>query len=112
MGLYRRTKKRKDGTARKCRVWWMCYVVNGRQHCESTGTTNKRLAEKILNKRLAEITEGRFRLPRSNAPRLEQFCHQFVESVRLENTRKRYCSSVRNLLAHFRDARLSDTFLA
>jgi len=47
-------------------------------------------------------------LPRSNAPRLEQFCHQFVESVRLENTRKRYCSSVRNLLAHFRDARLSD----
>jgi hypothetical protein len=40
----------------------LCYVVNGRQHCESTGTTNKRLAEKILNKRLVEITEGRFRL--------------------------------------------------
>ena len=108
MGLYRRTKKRRDGTARKSRVWWMCYVVNGRQHCETTRTTNKRLAERILNKRLGEIAEGRFRLPPSNAPRFEQFCQEFLDSVRHPNTRKRYSSSVGNLKIHFGNTRLSE----
>lgn len=108
MGLYRRTKKRKDGTARKSRVWWMAYVVNGKQHCESTGTTNKRLAERILNKRLTEITEGRFRLPRSHAPRLEEFCQEFLDSIRHPNTKKRYATSVANLQKHFGDIRLSE----
>jgi len=89
-------------------VFGGCYVVNGRQHCENTGTTNKRLAEKILNRRLAEITEGRFRLPRSNPPRFEQFSQEFLNSTHHENTKKRYTSSVLNLRAHFGDSRISD----
>jgi len=108
MGLYRRTKRRKDGTTRKSRVWWMSYVVNGKQHCESTGTTNKRLAERIRNKRLGEVAEGRFRLPPSKAPRLEPFCQEFLDSVRHPNTKKRYASSMANLRAHFGNSRLSE----
>jgi integrase len=86
----------------------MAYVVDGRQHCESTGTTNKRIAQKILSLRVAEIIEGRYRLPKSNPPRLEQFSEEFVDSIRHQNTRKRYASSVANLQAHFGDAKLTE----
>jgi integrase len=90
------------------KIWWMACMVDGRQHCESTGTTNKRLAQKILNKRLGEIIEGRFQLPNSNPPRLQQFSEDFLESIRHNNTKKRYASSIANLRAHFGDVRLSD----
>jgi integrase len=106
-GLYHRNKKGKDGKARKSPIWSMDYVVDGKQRCESTRTTNKKLAEKILNKRLIEIVEGRFSLPKSNAPRLERFSQDFLNTIRHENTRKRYASSVVNLKAHYGDTQLS-----
>jgi integrase len=86
----------------------MAYVVDRKQHCESTGTTNKRVAQKILNKRLGEIVEGRFQLPNSNPPRLQEFSQEFLNSIRHQNTKKRYASSVANLSAHFGDVQLSD----
>jgi hypothetical protein len=78
---------------RRGKIWWMAYMVDGRQRCESSGTTNKRVAQKILNMRLAEIIEGRFRLPKTNPPKLEQFSEEFLGSVRHQNTKKRYASN-------------------
>jgi len=49
MGLYRRGK-----------TWWMNFVVHGRQERKTTGTENKRRAEVIYGKTLADIEEGRF----------------------------------------------------
>lgn len=97
MGLYKRGKR-----------WWMSYTANGVPQCKSTGTTNKRLAEKILNLKVTEIIEGRFRLPKSNPPRLKQFSEEFLDSVRHQNTRKRYASSIASLRAHFGDAKLTE----
>jgi len=107
MGLYRRNKKWKDGTVRRSRIWWMSYVVDGKQCCESTKTKNKRRAQKILDLREGQIVEGRFRLPKSNSPRLEEFSQQFLDSISHPNTKKRYSSSVLNLRTHFGDCRLS-----
>ena len=50
MSLY----KRKDSD-----VYWMSYVVDGKRKRESTGTENKKLAEKIHAKITIEIEEGR-----------------------------------------------------
>jgi hypothetical protein len=47
MGLYQR-----DETL----VWWMSYSVNGKQVRETTGTSNKKEAERIL---AAAITTGK-----------------------------------------------------
>jgi integrase len=96
MGLYRR------GT-----IWWMDFVVDGRQRCESTGTSNKRLAQKILDKRKGEIAEGRFSLPKSNPPTLKQWAEQFLETIPHPNTRRTYDSCIAMLLEFFGDARLS-----
>src|SRR5215469_2232716 len=83
------------------KIWWMAYVVDGRQQCESTGTSNKRLAQKILNLRLAEIIEGRFRLPKSNPPKLKEWAAQFLESIRNSNTKRSYKSCISTLNEFF-----------
>jgi integrase len=98
MGLYRRAKG----------MWWLAVTVAGRQHHESCHTHNKRLAEKILSIRLAEIAEGRFRLPASNPPLLEDWARGFLETIIHPNTKRRYTSSVENLRAFFGKTRLSN----
>jgi integrase len=81
------------------------------QRCESTGTSNKRLARKILDMHRAEIVEGRYvNLIKSQAPSLKDFCRQYIESRTdlSANTRKRYECSERNLLRFFGNSLLSD----
>jgi integrase len=51
MGLYKN-----DGS----RIWWISYTVHGRQVRESTKTSNKRVAEKVLAKKVTEVAEGRW----------------------------------------------------
>jgi integrase len=89
------------------KIWWLGYVVDGRQHCESSGTTNKRVAEKILSLRIAEIIEGRYRLPKSNPPRLNEWAAQFLDAISHPNTKRTYDSCIQMLLNFFGDARLS-----
>jgi integrase len=108
MGLYRRKWKDKNGTVHSSKTWWMDYVVPGEgQKCESTGTSNKRLARKILDKRKGEIAEGRFNLPKSNPPTLKQWAEQFLETIAHPNTKRVYASCIRVLSSFFGDARLS-----
>jgi integrase len=85
----------------------MSYVADGVQHCESTGTTNKRLAQKIYDKRKGEITEGRFRLVPAQSPLLKDFSDEFLGTIRHPNTKRVYKSCVETLKEFFGNARLS-----
>ncbi|HBE44333.1 MAG TPA: hypothetical protein DDW17_02475 [Deltaproteobacteria bacterium] len=51
MGLYKRS-----GSP----FYWISFRLNGRKICESTKTTNKKLAGKIYAKKITEIAEGRW----------------------------------------------------
>jgi integrase len=100
MGLYKRGK-----------IWWVQLTVNGRHPCFSTHTSSKRLAQKILDIRRAEIAEGRFPgLLKSNAPTLNEYFSKFLESRAdlHRNTLVRYNVSQRCLEKFFGTARLSD----
>jgi len=71
----------------------------GKQHCESTGTSNKRVAKKILAIRLAAIAEGRFSgLLKSHAPTLKNYLSKYLDSrTDLQpNTRTPYAVSRRS----------------
>ena len=48
------------GLVKRNHVWWMSFMYEGRQVRRSTGTTDKRVAEKILCKVKVQIAEGRF----------------------------------------------------
>ncbi len=42
------------------RIWYADYYANGERFQESTGTANKREAEKILALRISEVQRGVF----------------------------------------------------
>jgi len=104
MGVYRR----KDGRC-KNRIWWISYIKDGRQHRESSGSTNKKSAEKLLTLRSAQVFEERWSLPRSKSPRLGTWSEEFLKFQSHEKTRSRYRSSLNNILRHFgKDIRISE----
>jgi integrase len=111
MGLYRRKWRNRDGKFITSPPWWMSLMIDGHQHCESTHTSNKRVAKKILAIRLAEIAEGRFPgLLKSHAPTLKDYISKYLES-RTDlhpNTRTRYAVSRRSLEDFFAGTRLPD----
>src|SRR5579862_1518158 len=110
-GLYRRRWKDRHGNIHLSDVWWMAYSVGGKQHCESTGTSNKRVAQKILDIRRAEIAEGRFSsLLKSHPPMLKDYLSKYLDD-RMDlhpNTRTRYLVSRRALESVFGGMRLPD----
>ena len=112
MGLYRRTWKDRNGKIHRSKIWWMDFMVPGEgQKCESTGTTNKRLAQKIFDSRHAEVVEGRYvNLIKSQAPTQKDFCREYLESRKdlSPNTRKRYECSERNLAKFFGTSPLTE----
>jgi len=92
MGLYKRGW-----------TWWLSYMVPGLgQHCETAGTSNKRLAQKILDVRRSEVAEGRFaNLLKSNTPTLTEWATNYLATVQHPNTRRRYAYSKGNLISFF-----------
>ncbi|MBI1910859.1 MAG: tyrosine-type recombinase/integrase [Deltaproteobacteria bacterium] len=48
------------GLFKRDQVWWMRFSYNGKQIRQSTGATDKKLAEKIHAKVLTQITEGKW----------------------------------------------------
>ena len=44
-------------------VWWLSIFINGERVCESTGTSNRRAAERIEKARREELNNQRHRLP-------------------------------------------------
>src|SRR4051794_34964035 len=58
------TERREFGTLRlRGRTWWLRYRVNGREHEESSRSTSRREAEKILSRRQAELAVGQLTAP-------------------------------------------------
>src|SRR5690242_4063045 len=96
MGVYLR-KFRKSGK----KIFWISFTDGGRQIFESTHSTSKRFAERLLAIRLAEITESRYNLVRANPPRLEEWATTYLSTISHLNTRKRYDCSLRQLVEFF-----------
>jgi integrase len=101
MGLYRRTWKDREGKTHQSPTWWMSFMLYGQQHCETTGTTNKRLAQKIYDAKRGAIAEGRSDVLKKHAPPLKEWAERYLVSVQHPNTRRRYKVSEANLLRFF-----------
>jgi len=91
---------------KKGKFWYGAFSADGRHFNRSTGTSNKRLAKKVLDSWHADIIEGRFNLLKSQAPTLKDWSKQFLESIQHPNTRRRYAVSKVALDAFFKEARL------
>ena len=67
MGIYRRGK-----------TWWISYFLRGRQRFESSRSTKKGDARRLLEIRKGAAREGRLRLTKSNAPRFDEYTRSFL----------------------------------
>lgn len=103
MGLY----KRKDS-----RFWWMAYTVKGGQRCESTKTPSKDLAKKILRKREADVTLGRFQVGwPGERMTFAELCEEFFRSHSSTLSPKSQANHqlfLKNLRGYFGDRKLTD----
>jgi integrase len=68
-------------------VWWIKYSRNGKPFSESSHTTDKRKAERILKQRLAEIQTGTFVGPETERTRVHELADDFLRDYRI-NGRK------------------------
>jgi hypothetical protein len=69
------------------RFWWVKYYRNGKPYRESTHTTEERKAQKLLQKRLAEITSGNFSGPAVERVRISELADEMLRDYRV-NARK------------------------
>jgi len=68
-------------------VWWLKYSRYGRAYRESSQTTDKRKAEKMLRNRLAEIRTGTFAGPQAERVRVQELAEDLIRDYRI-NARK------------------------
>jgi DNA invertase Pin-like site-specific DNA recombinase/site-specific recombinase XerD len=102
LGVYLR-KFRKTGR----KIWWLSFTHNFRQVFESSHSTSRRFAEKLLAIRRAEVAEARYHLPRSNPPTLELWGKEYVKAIPNASTRRRYSTSLVALVAFFKQDKIS-----
>lgn len=70
--IYRRDSKGPDGKKKLGKVWWLDYYHNGKRIRESSGTTDKTEARRILQAKQGQIAEGRFNAPSADKVTFEE----------------------------------------
>jgi hypothetical protein len=68
-------------------VWWLKYSRHGKAYRESTKTTDRKKADKMLRNRLAEITTGTFVGPQGERVKIQELAEDMVREYRI-NARK------------------------
>jgi integrase len=96
------------GIYKRGKVWWISYQCGGKQIRESSHSTNKTVATRLLAKRQGEVLEGRLGLPPSNVPRLLPWADEFLKSVPHPNTRNRYECSIKALKQFFGPVKITE----
>lgn len=99
MGLYKRGK-----------VWQMCFTYQGQHYRKSTETTNRKLAQKILDKVKYEIAEGKwFENAQEETRTFKEMMERYLkEHVSKKKSQRAYRGYVQNLRNFFDEYNLSE----
>jgi integrase len=94
------------------KVWWMRVTVNGRQYRRSTGTTDKKVAEKIYHKVNTDIAERKFfEVDEARQHTFDEMVEKFMKEhapKREITTQVRYKVSLTHLKPYFSGMLLAD----
>ena len=102
------TDRRDFGTLRlRGRIWWVRYKVNGKSYEESSGSADRRKAEKLLARREAELGLGHFIAPNVKRTTVAELADMLRDDYRVNGRRslRRAETSLAHLLAYFGGAR-------
>ncbi len=80
--IYQRTKTGPDGKKQVLKVWWLDYYHNGKRIRESSGTTDRAEAQRLLQQRLGQIADGKFAGPAADRVTFEELAADFLNEYR------------------------------
>src|SRR5215204_3350452 len=85
------------------RLWWLRYRVNGKEHRESSHSTSRREAEKLLAKRQAELSVGILTAPDAKRVAFTDLAQMIRDDYRVRRRRSLVTleGSLTNLKAFF-----------
>lgn len=101
--LYKRRKRDKSGTMRELPYWWIRYKVNGKCYEESCGSADRRVAEKLLARKQAELGIGAFIAPDVKRTTVVELAQMMRDDYRVNGRRslRRAETSLTHLLTWF-----------
>jgi integrase len=85
--VYRPRKRLRDGSTKELAVWWIAYYSSGRLIRESTGTSVKGEAERLLRARTLAVDQGTFVEPAARKTTLSDL-RRLVENDYRNNRRR------------------------
>ncbi len=97
-------ERREFGTLRlRGRLWWLRYRVSGREHEESSHSTSRREAEKLLARRQAELAVGQLTAPDAKRVTFPDLANMVRDDYRVRGRRSlpRLEFSLAHLEAYF-----------
>jgi len=91
-------------------VWWIRFTYQGKQYRISTGTSNRKLAGKILAKIITQIAEGRFFEIQARETTLDEMAEDLFLDYRVNGKRSldKAERSVNHLKAIFSNIKMAD----
>ncbi len=72
------------------RIYWITYMLNGKQHFESSHSRDLRVAVALVNRRKADVAHGRITISPSQAPLFSELLQSYNGQIENPNTAKRY----------------------
>jgi integrase len=96
---------KRTGERKTAATWWVQYSVRGKRFRESSGSSNRVDAVKLLKRRIGDASQGRTIGPQAEKTRFKQLTQLLIDDYRANGRRslKRIKASVVHLLAFFGD---------
>jgi integrase len=96
---------KRTGERKTAATWWVQYSVRGKRFRESSGSSNRADAVKLLKRRIGEAGQGRVLGPQAEKTTLKQLAQLLLDDYRVNGRRslKRVKASVGHLLGFFGD---------
>lgn len=101
---------RATGEQRTAATWWIQYSVRGKRYRESSGSTNRADAVKLLKRRIADAPEGRPSGRDIEKTRFEELVRILLDDYQANRRQsiKRVGGALKNLAQFFGDSRAID----
>ena len=96
--IFRRRKKRPDGSIFEIPVWWIAYYYRGKEYRETSHSTSEVTARRILKKRLGEIGSGKLIGPIEEKVTFEQMALDLTRDYEINS--KKSVASIKLSIAH------------
>ncbi len=96
---------KRTGERKTAATWWIQYSVRGKRHRESSGSSNRADAVKLLKRRIGEAGQGRLVGPQAEKTTFAQLAQMLIDDYRVNGRRslKRIKAAIGHLREFFGD---------